>query len=46
MIENIVVGILTGTCAYMFAFIVNQPSPWYMTHKEFVRQIVRKGERI
>ena len=43
MLEAIGIGFLLGTNVYLIAFVVKQPGPWYMTHREFVRKLAKKG---
>ena len=45
MLEAIGIGFLLGTSVYLIAFVVKQPSPWYMTHREFVSKLAKKGTK-
>ena len=42
MLEAIGIGFVLGTASYMLAFIAKQPSPYYMSHKEFVMKLAGK----
>ena len=42
MLEAIVTGFALGTVSYMLAWIAKQPSPFYMSHKEFVMKLAGK----
>lgn len=44
MLEAIGIGFGLGTVSYMLAFIAKQPSPYYMSHKEFVMKLAGKGK--